>query len=341
MRGPGPTDHQLSVFWRKLFLGAMVPHGLQSALAELSRFLQASDAQLLKRVPGVWCDGASSAVQAFDRGTQQYWLLRILDSLQADHGICAVVRQVPHHADVFVLVRKETAFGEGELSWIELLAPHLHAALDLADSLSNPCPTLPVAGQMVRVYPTPCLLTDEAGRSLERNGSFDKVLASFPGSVRGGRVVFDDAFLQDSWRQALVEAHATAATQSLLANATSGSQWKVHVVPVPCLDSLADATPRRLMFAFFEKLARAATQMQTVPASRHLTKAELEVLASLLLGHTAKIIARTRGASVNTVRSQITAILGKTGHHTQKELIASFSASTFERSFLEDRDEQH
>jgi hypothetical protein len=39
---------------------------------------------------------------------------------------------------------------------------------------------------------------------------------------------------------------------------------------------------------------------------------------------------------VNTVRSQITSILGKTGHHTQKELIASFSASAFDASAQDD-----
>lgn len=76
----------------------------------------------------------------------------------------------------------------------------------------------------------------------------------------------------------------------------------------------------------FERLAEGpAAQPTIVPSCAPLTKAELEVLASLLRGQTAKVIARTRGASLNTVRSQITAILGKTGRHTQKELIAAFS----------------
>jgi DNA-binding CsgD family transcriptional regulator len=339
MLGPGPSDRQLSVFWRKLLSGALVPQGLQGAFAELSQFLQATDAQLLRSVPAAWFDSVSGVIHSFDRGTPQGWLLRMLDSLRADHGVCVTLRRTAHHADVFVLVRRDTAFAEGALSWLEMLAPQLHAALDLADRLSTPCPSVHVAAQMVRIFPTPCLLTDEAGRCLERNPTFDKVLAKLPGAVRNGRVVFDDPFLQDSWRQALLEGHATAETQSLLANATSGTQWKVHVVPIACVDTVEHARPRRLMFACFEKLAGAATQTKTVPSSRPLTKAELEVLASLLLGHTAKIIARSRGASVNTVRSQITSILGKTGHHTQKELIASFSASTFERTLPESQDE--
>jgi DNA-binding CsgD family transcriptional regulator len=70
--------------------------------------------------------------------------------------------------------------------------------------------------------------------------------------------------------------------------------------------------------------APAEAQPAIVPACEPLTKAELEVLGSLLRGQTAKEIARSRGASLNTVRSQITSILGKTGRHTQKELIAAF-----------------
>jgi DNA-binding NarL/FixJ family response regulator len=58
-----------------------------------------------------------------------------------------------------------------------------------------------------------------------------------------------------------------------------------------------------------------------------LTRAEVEVLAGLLKGLPAKTIATRRSASVNTVRSQIVAILDKTGYNSQKELIASFGAS--------------
>jgi DNA-binding CsgD family transcriptional regulator len=42
----------------------------------------------------------------------------------------------------------------------------------------------------------------------------------------------------------------------------------------------------------------------------------------------AKTIASRRSASVHTVRSQIMAILDKTGYNSQRELIASFGASS-------------
>ncbi len=50
----------------------------------------------------------------------------------------------------------------------------------------------------------------------------------------------------------------------------------------------------------------------------------------MLKGLPAKAIAGLRGASVNTVRSQIMAILEKTGFRSQKELIATFGHSSLE-----------
>jgi DNA-binding CsgD family transcriptional regulator len=337
MLGPSKADHQLSDILSKLLEGAKNAQGLGTALAALSDFLAASDAQLLKSVPAAACELAAGSVHVFDASTPHRWLAHVLATTNTDHGACAVIRKTAQLADAVVVVRKGGApFEESETSWLQLLVPHLHAAVDLAEKLVAPLPTTSVAGQLARLFPTPCLLTDDAARCIERNDAFGKVLEALSGSVRSGRVVFDDPFLQGSWRQALLESHATAASQSLLANAPTGNQWKVHIVPVASVNSLADATPRHLMFAYFEKFQGAATQTRTLPSSRPLTKAELEVLASLLLGQTAKVIARGRGASVNTVRSQITSILGKTGHHTQKELIASFSASAFDASGQDD-----
>jgi DNA-binding CsgD family transcriptional regulator len=67
-------------------------------------------------------------------------------------------------------------------------------------------------------------------------------------------------------------------------------------------------------------------------STARLTRAEVEVLAGLLKGLPAKAIATRRSASVNTVRTQIVAILEKTGFKSQKELMASFSASVLPES---------
>lgn len=327
MFGPTQADHRLSDVWRKLLAGA-ASQQFGRALVALADLLDASGAQLL-HLRAAPSELEEASVFAFDRDVQQRWFAQMLETSGTDHGLCAVLRATPRGADALVVLRKDAPFGDGELGWLELLMPHFRGALELADTLNSQLPTTAIAAQLVKLLPTPCLLTDDAGRCIERNDAFGKIVEALSGTLPNGRVVFGDPFLQGSWQQALLEGHATATPQSLLANAPGGGQWKVHIVPFACVNNHGDGTPRPLIFALFEKFVGAATQTKTVPSSRPLTKAELEVLASLLLGQTAKVIARARGASVNTVRSQITSILGKTGHHTQKELIASFSTSAF------------
>lgn len=326
MTVPLQTDRRFSQWCRQLFAAATSGGQYGNVWADLAVLLDASSVQLLRDVR---IDHTTAAgVQPFGPDVTHPVLAHALAAAGARHGACAAVRPAPRGVDALVVLRIENPFSEMELASLELFAEQVQTALDLADQLASSLPTAASVAQLAKLFPTPCLLTDEAGRAVERNEAFDRVLATLSGSIRGGRVLFEDPFLQDSWQQALQEGRATAAAQSLLATGRNGSRWKMHLVPFACVAS--DRTPRHLTLALFEKFANQPPQSLTVPASRPLTKAELEVLASLLLGQTAKVIARTRGASVNTVRSQITAILAKTGHHTQKELIASFSTSALD-----------
>jgi DNA-binding NarL/FixJ family response regulator len=57
-----------------------------------------------------------------------------------------------------------------------------------------------------------------------------------------------------------------------------------------------------------------------------LTEAEEAVKALVMQGLSAKDIARKRGSSFNTVRSQIQTVLEKSGKRSQRELIAAHLA---------------
>lgn len=321
-------DRRFSQWSRELFSAAINGAQYGNAWATLAQAFEACNVQLLRNIP---IDGTTAGgVQLFDATVRHPVLANALFAHRAGHGLCACIRPGQQGVDVLLMLRREKSFSETERAWMELLAAQVHMALDLGDQLASPLPTAASVAQLAKLFPTACLLTDEAGRCMERNEAFDRVLAQLSGTLRAGRISFDDPFLQDSWQQALLEGRATATAQSLLATGRNGSRWKMHLMPFACVGSLAERTPRHLTFALFEKVAAPSMQSLSVPSSRPLTKAELEVLASLMLGQTAKVIARTRGASVNTVRSQITAILGKTGHRTQKELIASFGSSAFE-----------
>jgi DNA-binding CsgD family transcriptional regulator len=83
-----------------------------------------------------------------------------------------------------------------------------------------------------------------------------------------------------------------------------------------------------ILVVFDELPALQPPNARDVAGVAGLTRAEFEVMASLLQGLPAKAIAARRSAAVNTVRSQISTILQKTGHNSQKELIASFGNSS-------------
>lgn len=194
------------------------------------------------------------------------------------------------------------------------------------------------AAALVALLPVACGLTDEAGRVLERNPAFSEFMTQAGIQVATGRLRFADAWLQDSWGEALAAVHATAVPQALLLTlAASGAPWRLHLVPLRCAIDAQDGAERDMVLAVAEPVPpnlQRAIESLVAEGERPLTPAETQVLNALLQGHTAKIIANARGASVNTVRSQIATILEKTRHNNQKSLIAAFSASSFGNSTL-------
>jgi DNA-binding CsgD family transcriptional regulator len=237
-----------------------------------------------------------------------------------------------------VIARAADAVGDEDavLQYLAAITWHLkcadNAAAEVRALSQRPSPT-----DLVEMMPMPCVLTDPAGRSIDRNESFVAFMGSAGMRVLTGRLHFDDPYLQDSWHVALNEVHLTAVQQSLLVAGGDRDQWRVHLIPMRCALEEGDTTPRALILVLVERVAVGAEiAMDRVlhEESRPLTPAENEVLGALLQGHSAKVIANARGASVNTVRSQIMTILDKTGHHNQKSLIAAFAPSGFRTSIL-------
>jgi len=225
--------------------------------------------------------------------------------------------------------------GAGIRAALQALLPYLSRAFVLVQSPDGGLLTLGAAGQLLKRLPMPCLITDIAGRCLEPNDAFLSMLPALSLHISGGRVRFDDPFLDSEWQSALSEAWHTAVTRTMAGCARPGKQWRMHLLPIKCVVVVGSATELPLLMALFEEHA---AMQPPVPGSlssvTKLTPAEMDVLSGLLQGYTAKVIARSRGASVNTVRSQIMAILTKTGHRSQKELIAALGASSFNSSFL-------
>lgn len=209
------------------------------------------------------------------------------------------------------------------------LLPHFRKASLLRGRLDQP--TRIGLLDMLKALPMPGLFTDSAGRCIERNAAFGDSMGALSLSLDVGRLRFANADHQQTWKAALRETLATAVGQTLGVTGRNGEAWRVHLIPMRFVVQDGDAFDKKILLAIFEQQSTSGPHaaVASIASGSHLTAAETGVLASLLDGLPAKEIANRRGASVHTVRNQIMAILHKTGHSSQKALIAASRSSTF------------
>ena len=217
---------------------------------------------------------------------------------------------------------------------LQRVIPYLARAFMLMKHSEDQVLPLQAVGTLLRRFPLACLLTDAVGRCIDHNEVWERVRPEMGMKLQLGRVGFEDSKLQCSWHSALFDVSETSSHRSLTISAQQGKQWTLHLQPIRCGAGVGDRRSLPLILVVFEELAQVQRLVPDTFAMGRLTPAEMEVLSGLLQGYTAKVIARARGASVNTVRSQIMAILEKTGRRSQKELIAAFGASSFDPSSL-------
>jgi len=227
----------------------------------------------------------------------------------------------------------QAPFGDGdELAFSQLL-PHFARAASMRHQVERQAALALSAANAWKALPMPCFLTDRAGRCVDANDVFHAALEPLALRLTMGRARFAPV-LQGAWEAALFQAEVTALPQALSYSTLAGKAWTVHLLPWVGTASNTphetESTPR-LMLALFEEglkpQAAPVPGLSAIPEAAGLTRAEAEVMSGLLKGWPAKVIASHRSASVNTVRSQIVAILEKTGFKTQKELMACFSNS--------------
>ncbi len=209
------------------------------------------------------------------------------------------------------------------------LLPHLERAAAIRAQIEQQAVAVKSATDMLKMLPTPCLFADPKGRCVQGNGAFSHSLDEFSAHLVTGRMRFNQPEVQSRWEAALLETHATALGRTMTLTSPGGKEWKLHFMPWQPLVAAPDTSDKRVVLVLFEeRAAEVQVHSDAAAATARLTRAEMEVLASLLKGLPAKAIASRRSASVHTVRSQIMAILDKTGFNSQRELIASFGAST-------------
>ena len=250
-------------------------------------------------------------------------------------SLCASYRSAPGVMTVIASARIATAppFEEWTARTVKALLPHFERTAAISLKLDQASAAVQSATHILQHLPSPCLVTDHAGRCMEANGAFSQALEPLAMRLATGRVRFTDPNQQSRWETALFETHATALEQTMQFVAANGKPWSARLVPWHSPVQKCDSPDKKLILAIFEEaVPQGVVEPGSMASTARLTRAEAEVLAGLLKGLPAKAIASYRSASVNTVRTQIVAILEKTGFNSQKELMASFSNSTLPES---------
>lgn len=183
------------------------------------------------------------------------------------------------------------------------------------------------AARLVHHMPVPALLTDERGEVLASNVAAAQWIAEMAITLADSCLRFPCSQVQAAWQQTLHEVGRTGVASSVSNPADLHGHWKLHVVPWSAVAS--DDHPCRMRLVFIEHHGGpSARQVARFAAAAHLSQAEAEVLALLLLGRVPKEIARERGSSLNTVRSQIARIRDKTGTHSMRDLATRVAADS-------------
>ncbi len=204
------------------------------------------------------------------------------------------------------------------------LVPHLKRAAYLKTRIELQSQQSLDAATILRSLPIAALLMDDRGRLLESNLASGEVLRDLGTSFSHAVVRLAHPQSDAAWRETTQRVVRTkrAAEARLRGNAVGS--WKAHFLPCGVLSRTRDAAERRLLLVVFELAHRSVqARAEELRPRFGLTGAETEVLALLLQGMAPKHIAARRGVSVATVRSQMSAIFGKTSCSSQRELIAA------------------
>jgi DNA-binding CsgD family transcriptional regulator len=209
------------------------------------------------------------------------------------------------------------------LERLQAVLPHLRRAALLREQARNERVTARTATRLLEQLPVAYALADGMGRCIECSEAFRQAAQRAGIQFVVGRIRFPSGDQQAVWEHALHELLVTGAERTL--RPVGGLSAPIVLLKPWIGESPAGPDGERLALVVLEEHPAAAAGPQDAlrTSQARLTKAEMEVLGSMLSGVPAKIIAAQRGASIHTVRSQIVAVLEKTGYRTQRELVAS------------------
>jgi DNA-binding CsgD family transcriptional regulator len=172
-------------------------------------------------------------------------------------------------------------------------------------------------------------LCDAHGQVMRFNAEAEEIVRNQKGiTIRNNRLEFSDAGLQRAVQASVFEACRSKGLHGVTAhhrhNARLGAtRWRIEVSRIQRLAGAAhwQAMPV-LALVTLSKPPSAEDAARALQRSAGLTKAETDIVGSLVMGLPTREIADRRRTSVETVRSQVKTILSKCGCSSRAELIA-------------------
>lgn len=221
-------------------------------------------------------------------------------------------------------VRSEGAgpYSKHEVDFVQRLMPHLKSAAQLSARVGELLEQTQT--RTLDALPDALALVGESGELIHANVAA-RALLKTSRSVQcgGGHLVFVEADLQAKMLSLL----RGAAGERPDGFSVSAEQGRLLLSVTPLRGCEHPFGPR--VHAIVSLRSAGATADHAVRLStlrefaRHhrLTPVEAEVLGHMLAGATVKEISRSRNCTVNTTRTHVSALLGKTGSRSQRELL--------------------
>jgi DNA-binding CsgD family transcriptional regulator/PAS domain-containing protein len=243
-----------------------------------------------------------------------------------EHGLFGVVENDGQHWASVSLYRDKSsaAFDSVELDIVHFLAPHMQRAFEM--HLKFSALKMQSAGlrEALDLLPGGVIFLGPKGRVLLMNRSASTILSERDGllatssGLRAQRA--EESYLLETTIRRALDAKSLSAGGTVLISRRELPPLKVQISPIR---DTAMMVPEAISAVAFitDPLQRSRRAPEVLRERYGLTPAECRVTMLLLDGKTPKEIAGDAKVTVDTVRSQIRSIFGKTGVNRQSDLI--------------------
>jgi DNA-binding CsgD family transcriptional regulator len=223
-------------------------------------------------------------------------------------------------------------FSRQELEQFNRLVPHVQRAIQMRQRFAELQVGQDFLASGLDVLAMPTFLFNESGRVAHMNRSADTLLRAHDSlSLEDGHLMISDAVVTRKLNYELTNAiHASRGDGSELNGVVLlprlGRMPLMLMIAPLRLAGGAVVCGAALLFAFDPESTPPITA-DMVRQLFGLTEAEAELAVALCSGKTLDDTAVARGTSINTIRSQLKSIFGKTGTKRQADLVSLLLAS--------------